>query len=186
MAAVIGRRMKGVPMEETLALRRRVLLRERRRAARLPPRRPRLDAARQGPGRLPPPRPRAGAGLRVGSLRLHAAHVRQRRGRPGGDGRRRHLAGPVPAGRPLPPDHAGARRRRADRHSGELAPDGGRRRRRGGGDGPRAAPRAPSSSGRSISPGRESSRRSPRTRCTSRSRSPRTRPSAASPKGRAP
>ena len=32
-------------------------MRERRRPARLPPRRPRLDAARQGPGRLPAARP---------------------------------------------------------------------------------------------------------------------------------
>ena len=55
---------------------------QRRRPARLPPRRPRLDAARQGPGRLPADRPRRRDARRVvARRRLRAAHVPERRGR---------------------------------------------------------------------------------------------------------
>ena len=86
LAVVIGERMHGVGEDDALALRRRLHVRERRRAARLPPRRPRLDAARQGPGRLPAARPGAGPGGGVRPHRLHPAHVPQRRGRPGGAG----------------------------------------------------------------------------------------------------
>ena len=59
LAVVVGRRMKGVPIDEALDVRRRLHLRERRRDARLPPRRPRGDAARQGPGRVPAARARS-------------------------------------------------------------------------------------------------------------------------------
>ena len=65
VAAVIGRRMHGVPEAEALAYVAGYAPGERRRAARLPPRRPRLDAAGEGPGRLLPDRPRAHAGRRL-------------------------------------------------------------------------------------------------------------------------
>ena len=48
---------------------------------------------------------------------LHAAHATERRGRPGGDGRGLDLGRRLSAGRPLAADHARARRRRADRHA---------------------------------------------------------------------
>ena len=75
----------------------------------------------------PRARPRRG----VRPHRLHAADVRQRRGRPGGDRGRPALARRLPAGRPVPADHARAGRRRPHRDAGELAPDGARRHRRG-------------------------------------------------------
>ncbi len=139
VAVIVGRRMKGVPAERDARPRRRVLLRQRRRPARFPPRRPGLDAPSQGPGRLPPDRPRARPDVGVGSVRLHAPNVPERRGRPGGDQRRPDLERPVPARRPLPADHARAGGRRAHRDPGQLATDGGRRRRRGRGHRARAA-----------------------------------------------
>ena len=70
--------------------------------ARLPPRRPRLDAARQGPGRLPADRPRRRHERRVvARRRLHAADVPERRGRPARRLGRHHLGLPLPARRPL-------------------------------------------------------------------------------------
>ena len=109
LAVVVGRAMKGVPIDEVLDHVAGLHVRERRRDARLPPRRPRLDAAREGAGRLPPARPGARAGGGVRPDRLHAPHVPERRRRPGGDGRRPPVPGRVPARRPLPHDHARAR-----------------------------------------------------------------------------
>ena len=120
-------------------LRRRLHAGQRRRAARLPPRRPRLDAAGQGPGRLPADRP-GGRPAPTSSTptRLHAAHVPQRRGRPAGrppttsSGTSAYQLADL-----SPPDHARAGRRRPHRHARQLAADGARRRRRGRDRGPR-------------------------------------------------
>ena len=110
----------------------RLRARQRRRTARLPPRRPRRDAARQGSGRVPADRSGGGHRRRVAPRRrLHAAHPPQRRDRPGGRRRRSDLGLPLSARRPLPADHARAGRRRPDRHPGQLAADGARRRGRG-------------------------------------------------------
>ena len=152
--------------------------RQRRRPARLPPRRPRLDAAGQGPGRLLPDRPRAGARLRVRSrptsrsARILNGEVVQEgsRGRP-------DLADQLPAGRPVPHDHAAAGRRGAVGHPGQLAADAARRRRRGRGvrAGPADQPRG--RLGRRPVRARASSCRCRPTRCTSPWPCPRTRPS---------
>ena len=163
-------------------LRRGVCLRERRRAARLPARRPRGDAAREGAGRLPSDRSGARAGGRVRSDRLSAAHLAQRRGRPGGHGRRSAVPRRVPAGGPVPADHPRARRRGAHGDAGELAADGAGRRRRGRDRGARTAHEHRRRMGRGPRPGRASSSRSLQTRFTSRSRFPRTRPSGWSPR----
>ena len=79
LAVIIGERMKGVPIERRPRLRRRLYLRERHRHARLPPCRPRCDAAGQGSRRLPPARPRARARLGVRLDRLRAPDLPQRR-----------------------------------------------------------------------------------------------------------
>ena len=182
LAVVVGERMKGVPIDDVLDYVGWLHLRERRRHARLPPRRPRRDAARQGSGRLPPARARARARGGVRPDRLHAAHVSERRGRAGGDGGRPALPGRLPARRPLPADHARAGRRRPHGHAGELAADGAGRRRRGRDLRDRAPRRTRSRSGTSTWPGRASRCRSRRRPSTSRSRSPRTRPSGWSPR----
>ena len=121
LAVVIGRRDEGRRRGRGARPRRRLRVRQRRRPARLPPRRPRLDAARQGPGRLPAARPRARPRGRVRPHRLHPAHVPQRRGRAGGARERPALRRRLPARRPVAADHARARRRGPHRHAGELA-----------------------------------------------------------------
>ena len=104
--------MKGVPEARGALLRRGVRVRERRRPARLPPRRPRLDAARQGAGRLPAARAGGRAGLRVRPDRAsRSARYLNGERRAGDDGGRPALPGRLPARRPLPADHARARRR---------------------------------------------------------------------------
>src|SRR6185312_15142991 len=124
-------------------LRRRLRAGERRRAARLPPRRPRLHAAVEGAGRLLPDRPRTDGRGRLRTDRLPHPDLRERRCRPGRHGGRPDLADLLPAGRPEPPDHPRAGRRRPQRHAGQLAADGaGRhRRRRGVRPGPAREPR---------------------------------------------
>ena len=62
----------------------RVHDRQRLRRARLPARRPRLDAAREGPGRLLPPRARARRRRRRRPRGPHHPHLGQRRARAGG------------------------------------------------------------------------------------------------------
>ena len=132
LAVIVGRADEGRADRRGARLRRRLHLRQRHRHARLPPRRPRRDAAGEGPRRLPAARAGARAGGGVRPHRLHAAHVPQRRGRAGGDGGRPAVHGRVPARRPLPADHARARRRDPHGHAGELAADEAGRRRRGG------------------------------------------------------
>ena len=89
--------MKGVADREGARSRRRVHVCERRRHARFPPRRPRSDAASQGPRRVSPARPRPS---RRGGRpdRPVAADVRQRRGRARGYGGRPRVPGGVPGG----------------------------------------------------------------------------------------
>ena len=66
------------PSRRSARSRRRLHVRERRRDARLPARRSRLDAAREGPGRLPPTRAGARSRLGVRPGRLHAPHLPER------------------------------------------------------------------------------------------------------------
>ena len=153
LAVVVGRRMKGVPLDDVARPRRGLHVRERRRDARLPARRPRLDAPREGPGRVPPARAGARPGGGVRPDRLHAPHVPERARRAGDDRRRPAVRRRVPARRPVPDDHARARRRRPHRDAGQLAPDEARRRRRGRDRRPRPARRTRSRSGTSTSPG---------------------------------
>ena len=103
-----GRADEGRADRAGARLRRRLHLRQRHRHARLPSRRPRRHAAGEGPRRLPPARAGARAGGGVRPHRLHAAHVPQRRGRAGSDGRRPAVHGRLPARRPVPADHARA------------------------------------------------------------------------------
>ena len=104
---------------------------------------------------------------------LHAPHLPERRGRPGGDGGRPALRRRLPARRPLPADHAGAGRRDPDRHAGQLAADGAGRRRRGRDLRASAASRTPSIDWDvDLSGPGEQMAGLGRTRCTSRWRSP--------------
>ena len=75
VALIVGRRAKRVPEDDGSRLRRRVLGRERLRRARLPTRRPGLDAAREGAGRLLPDRPRARRRGRCRPDRPHPPNV---------------------------------------------------------------------------------------------------------------
>ena len=90
IAVVIGERCAGCRRGDALDHVARLHGRQRLRRPRLPPRRPRLDAARQGPGRLLPAGPGAGRRRRRRPRRPDAAHVRQRRA-----GRRRATRAPT-------------------------------------------------------------------------------------------
>ena len=91
----------------------------------------------KGSDTLVPARPRPGH--RLGLPRQGAAHVRQRRGRPGRYDRRDEVGHALPRRRHRPHHHPLPGRRAAVRHPGQLPARPARRRRRGRGRGPRPA-----------------------------------------------
>ena len=170
LAVVIGRRMKGVPVEDAIsyvagyACANDVGLHDFRHADRGSMLRV------KGQDGFLPLGPELVPAAEFDPTDVHAAHVPERRGRAGGGRGRSPVPRRLPARRSLPPDHARAGRRDPDRHAGELAPDGARRRRRGRD----LRPRPPLEHGRRVGRRPERPRRAaPRSRPTrSTSRSP--------------